>query len=243
MLARTLARRVRGGSHAPALVRFMAGTPNFPPPMGKHQDPLAPDLVIEESASGLDAGLPKLYDRAIWANPDELVRRRSVHPSVSNLAHRHAPPQDVSLLRPCRGTPFALSALPLPPPTPHPTRLCAQLPERHELWWDDGTAEPEWYVDRDFPRPITPAMASAQLVGMLSFLLFGVGGVAFVLGDDLHRRAAPRAEFGWPVDREDFGRVEMGRSCMLRVPLGRCHHQLPRPPEAQGFGPELLYAL
>ena len=39
-----------------------------------------------------------------------------------------------------------------------------------------------------------------------------------LLGDDLHRRAAPRAQFGWPIEiggEEGFGRVEMGRK-----PLG-----------------------
>eukprot|EP00964_Phaeocystis_antarctica_P111316 scaffold75671_cov37-Phaeocystis_antarctica.AAC.1 len=51
-----------------------------------------------------------------------------------------------------------------------------------------------------------------------AFLIFGVGGFAMLLGDDLHRRAAPRAEFGWPIEiggEEGFGRVEMGRK-----PLG-----------------------
>eukprot|EP00320_Phaeocystis_rex_P019447 CAMPEP_0119075362 /NCGR_PEP_ID=MMETSP1178-20130426/79598_1 /TAXON_ID=33656 /ORGANISM="unid sp, Strain CCMP2000" /LENGTH=171 /DNA_ID=CAMNT_0007057579 /DNA_START=9 /DNA_END=524 /DNA_ORIENTATION=+ len=154
MLSRRLG---RGALRAPALVRHMVGTPDFPPPMGTAEDPLVPTLVIEESVSGLAAGLPMKPDREIWADPDAL------------------------------------------------------LPERHELWWDDGTAEPEWYVDRDHPRPITPAAAAAELGGVLSFVLFGVGGFAYYMGDDMHKRAAPRAEFGWPTDRDDFKRKEMGR--------------------------------
>ena len=88
MLARTLP-RLRGASRAPALVRRMTGSPEFPPPMGKHEDPLMPNLVLEESVTGLDAGLPKLYDRDIWANPDALVRCRL---RDANLALGHAHP-------------------------------------------------------------------------------------------------------------------------------------------------------
>ena len=140
MIARTLARRVRGGPHAPALARHMSqGMPRFPPPMGKHDDPLEPNLVLEESATGLDAGLPMVRDRDVWADPEAL------------------------------------------------------LPERHELWWDDGTAEPEWYIDRTFPAPRSVPQMSAELGGMLAFLIFGVGGFAMLLGDNNHKRAASRA--------------------------------------------------
>ena len=135
----------------------MTGLPYNPPPRGKHEDPLAPNLVMEEEKTGLAAGLPLVRDRDVWANPDAL------------------------------------------------------LPERHELWWDDGTAEPEWYIDRDFARPMSVPLMSAQLLGMFSLLFFGVGGLAVYLGEDNHKRAASRAEFGWPVDREEFSRVEMGR--------------------------------
>ena len=143
MIARTLARRVRGGPHAPALARHMSqGMPRFPPPMGKHDDPLEPNLVLEESATGLDAGLPMVRDRDVWADPEAL------------------------------------------------------LPERHELWWDDGTAEPEWYIDRTFPAPRSVPQMSAELGGMLAFLIFGVGGFAMLLGDNNHKRAASRAAAG-----------------------------------------------
>ena len=55
------------------------------------------------------------------------------------------------------------------------------LPERHELFWDDGTAAPEWYVDRDWH--VTTGTAVARLTGVLGFLLIGVGGVAVWVGD------------------------------------------------------------
>ena len=139
MLARSLrgAPRLRGGSHA--LLRHMTGLPNFPPPRGKHEDPLEPNLVMEEEKTGLAAGLPMVRDRDVWANPDAL------------------------------------------------------LPERHELWWDDGTAEPEWYIDRDFPRQMSVPLMSAQLLGMFSVLLVGVGGLAVLMGEENHIRAANRA--------------------------------------------------
>ena len=101
---------MRGGPHA--LLRHMTGLPYNPPPRGKHEDPLAPNLVMEEEKTGLAAGLPLVRDRDVWANPDAL------------------------------------------------------LPERHELWWDDGTAEPEWYIDRDFARPMSVPLMSAQLLGI-----------------------------------------------------------------------------
>ena len=85
------------------------------------------------------------------------------------------------------------------------------MPERHELWWDDGTAEPEWYVDRDHPRPIATADAAKETLGMLALVLGGVGGLAILAGADLHKRSASRADYGWPVDKEEFKRVECGR--------------------------------
>jgi len=46
------------------------------------------------------------------------------------------------------------------------------LPERHELWWDDGTAEPEWFVDRSWP--VSTSTAAIQLFGALT-LVIGTG--------------------------------------------------------------------
>ena len=68
MLARSLrgAPRVRGGPHA--LLRHMTGLPNFPPPRGKHEDPLEPNLVMEEEKTGLAAGLPFLVPAVCACN-------------------------------------------------------------------------------------------------------------------------------------------------------------------------------
>ena len=74
-----------------------------------------------------------------------------------------------------------------------------QLPERHELWWDDGTAEPEWYVDRHVDNPVSNQTAVLQLLSMFTFLGVGVGGVAYMMGDRLNP-AASRGEYGFPTD-------------------------------------------
>jgi len=87
------------------------------------------------------------------------------------------------------------------------------LPERAELWWDDGTAEPEWFVDRgsaggaDGGRgwALSNGAATAQLAGALAFIGIFIGGTGYLLGDAL-RPAAPRWEYGYPVDmRAQFG--------------------------------------
>ena len=200
MLARQ-ARRGLVGRGPPMLgmgVRRMTGTPVVPPPMGKAEDPLLPNLVIEEAASGLDAGLPMKYDRDIWANPEELVRAR---PSPLPLdAARRSPP-----LPPQPPLPLCT-----PPRTP-PPKCLLQLPERHELWWDDGTAEPEWYVDRFGPAHTENSRCVIELLSMFTLVLGGVGGLAVLSGADLHKRAAPRVEHGWPVDLEEYRKQECGR--------------------------------
>lgn len=90
-----------------------------------------------------------------------------------------------------------------------PNQLIA---ERAELWWDDGTAEPEWFVDRgsaggaDGGRPwvVSNAEAVGQLLGMFS-ILGGVMVVAYALNERL-RPAAPKWVHGYPVDmHEQFG--------------------------------------
>ncbi|KOO20862.1 hypothetical protein Ctob_000116 [Chrysochromulina tobinii] len=87
------------------------------------------------------------------------------------------------------------------------------LAERAELWWDDGTAEPEWFVDRgsaggaDGGRPwsLSTGAALAQLAGALTFIGVFIGGTGYLLGDTL-RPAAPRWEHGYPSDmRAQFG--------------------------------------
>jgi len=81
------------------------------------------------------------------------------------------------------------------------------LPERAELWWDDGTAEPEWFVDRGSaggsnggrPWALSNQGALAQLLGMFTFLGVVVGGSAYALGDGLCP-AAKRWDHGFPDD-------------------------------------------
>jgi hypothetical protein len=80
------------------------------------------------------------------------------------------------------------------------------------MWWDDGTAEPEWFVDRgsaggsDGGRPWTQSngAACAQLAGMFG-VLGCVMGAAMLLGERL-RPAAPSWVHGYPVDmHKQFG--------------------------------------
>lgn len=94
-----------------------------------------------------------------------------------------------------------------------PPAFSTQLAERAELWWDDGTAEPEWFVDRgssggaDGGRPwaVSNEEAVMQLSGFLLFLGTFIGGAAYLMGEAL-RPAAKRWEYGYPVDmRAQFG--------------------------------------
>jgi len=79
------------------------------------------------------------------------------------------------------------------------------LAERAELWWDDGTAEPEWFVDRGSagganggsPWVISDAGAVSQLFGAIGFSLVFFGTGAVILGDR-YRPAAKRWEHGYP---------------------------------------------
>lgn len=74
------------------------------------------------------------------------------------------------------------------------------------MWWDDGTAEPEWFVDRGSPggidggRPwaVSNGMAVAQLMGMFGCLA-AVMGVCWLV-DDKFAYVAPRATHGFPMD-------------------------------------------
>jgi len=78
------------------------------------------------------------------------------------------------------------------------------VPERWELWWDDGTAAPEWFVDRKWP--VSTGTAFMECFGALAFVLgFGYIYGQYILGDSL-RFAAPRWEHGIPYDmKREFG--------------------------------------
>jgi hypothetical protein len=47
------------------------------------------------------------------------------------------------------------------------------IPERQDLIWDDGTARPEWYIDRG-GWSVTNGQAASRLFGMI---FFGLGGM------------------------------------------------------------------
>ena len=87
------------------------------------------------------------------------------------------------------------------------------LAERSELFWDDGTAEPEWFIDRGSaggmnlgsPHILSNQRAAGELFGVLFGILIFVGGPAYLIGDKF-KPAAPRADFGFPQDmRPQFG--------------------------------------
>ncbi len=65
------------------------------------------------------------------------------------------------------------------------------MPERTELFYDDGVAQPEFYYDRDWP--LSTGRACAELAGVLSFIFFTFGGIAYVIGDSYRpvRRRCP----------------------------------------------------
>jgi len=77
------------------------------------------------------------------------------------------------------------------------------------LFWDDGTAEPEWFVDRGSaggmaggsPWMQSTGAAAAQLLGVFGFIAVFVGGTAYLIGDSL-KPAAPRWAHGFPYERE-----------------------------------------
>lgn len=85
-----------------------------------------------------------------------------------------------------------------------------QLAERAELFWDDGTAEPEWFVDRGSaggamggrPWHQSTGMAAAQLGGVFAFIFVFVYGPACLMGDSL-ATAAPRWSHGFPGEPEE----------------------------------------
>lgn len=92
------------------------------------------------------------------------------------------------------------------------------LPERHELWWDDGCAEPEWFIDRgsaggaDGGRPwaLPTSTAASHLAIAFGSIAFFFGGGAWLLNDNL-RSAVPRHQLGGaahafpPETLESFG--------------------------------------
>jgi len=64
------------------------------------------------------------------------------------------------------------------------------LPERTELWYDDGVAEPEYYYNRDFI--VTNTQAAAQLFGAFAFLASTIGLFCYLVDDSFRNvRATP----------------------------------------------------
>lgn len=87
------------------------------------------------------------------------------------------------------------------------------LPERAELWWDDGTAEPEWFVDRGSAGganggrgwAVSNSEAVGQLLTMFGTIAVFIGGGAYLLNNNL-QVAANRWDHGLPENmRSQFG--------------------------------------
>jgi len=90
------------------------------------------------------------------------------------------------------------------------------MPERNELWWDDGTAEPEWFVDRNWPVSLSTA----------AMQLFGAFAVIFTVGFTYANLLAPRQQVAprWqhlPFDMSrEFGGCE-GKNGMRKAELNK----------------------
>lgn len=69
------------------------------------------------------------------------------------------------------------------------------LPERYELWWDDGEAVPESYVDRKWP--VSTSRAAAELASAFIFIGGGVFALSYMVGDSL-KPCADRGVYGLP---------------------------------------------
>jgi len=73
------------------------------------------------------------------------------------------------------------------------------LPERAELWWDDGTAVPEWFVDRTWP--VTNTAAVVQLLCALTGILSITGVLAYSMGE-LSKAAPKHKHMPFDLSRE-----------------------------------------
>ena len=58
------------------------------------------------------------------------------------------------------------------------------LPERAELWYDDGTAVPEFYIDNDFP--VSDSRALAECASAIAVIVCGGLALGYLLGDRLN---------------------------------------------------------
>ena len=78
----------------------------------------------------------------------------------------------------------------------------------------------EWYVDRSWP--VSNGQAAKELLTVLSVLIFGVGGLAYAVGDS-GRTAVPRSEC-WPVEKDEWRKQELGSKLVDeatgKLPLG-----------------------
>ena len=58
------------------------------------------------------------------------------------------------------------------------------LPERAELWYDDGTAVPEFYIDNEFP--VSDSRALAECASAIAVIVCGGLALGYLLGDRLN---------------------------------------------------------
>mmetsp|Transcript_18785 Transcript_18785/g.54253 ORF Transcript_18785/g.54253 Transcript_18785/m.54253 type:complete len:164 (-) Transcript_18785:2-493(-) len=70
------------------------------------------------------------------------------------------------------------------------------LPERMELWYDDGSAEPEFYYDHEWP--VTNGEAVRDLAIAFALVLGGIGTFATMFGERM--RPVDPYQNSWPFD-------------------------------------------
>ena len=151
-------------------------------------------LVHEEEVTGRGAGQGMPSEAELWSNPEMLVRAPPTSPA-------RVAPSDKS---PCaRPTPQTAPPRAAPLAPAHAPRRPAQLPERAELWWDDGVAVPDWYIDREC-WPFETSTAVLHLAIALGVIFGGVGGACYLVGD--MNRPMVRRDEALPFDlKREYG--------------------------------------
>ena len=96
---------------------------------------------------------------------------------------------------------FTITHLSHLPPPPYPF---SQLPEQADLWYDDGTAEPEYFLDDQWPTENKTALLQTicALVGTVGT---GLAVAHFVMPVIFPRPVARWEEYGVPDLRKDYG--------------------------------------
>lgn len=120
------------------------------------------------------------------------------------------------------GPPLVLEEKSSPHPPGFPVTRDAEVladssilaPERWEFWYDDGTAEPEWVVDRNWPY--STATAAMQTATVLAVILGTFLSLGTIIGPKV-QRVAHRHEAGMPFEMTQ----EYGYKYYKRGPRGK----------------------